>query len=266
MNKRILPPILLLILLLASFSGCLKENNSPKNKDVAINPPPIARFDAPDEAYFGEILDFDASKSTGRIISYRWDFYDGTTAEGIKAQHIYLFENDFNVEYPIIYTVVLCVSDDQGKISKTDRQIKIYPRQYVFYLDFKSLNTKAPSLNKESFDSSQGITYELESTIEIQKCEWNVTMYLEKPFFTILSQVSVIFYNVDNQDIIKIDKKIGLNILWKEKNIEIQGELDEKIKLKSIKIMVTGVLLSDKVKILYGGDKASNICFNFVNH
>ena len=51
---------------------------------------------------------FDASQSvcSGACVSYLWDFGDGTTANALRVQHVYLVPGDFNVR--------LTVTDDKG--------------------------------------------------------------------------------------------------------------------------------------------------------
>jgi PKD repeat protein len=56
---------------------------------------------------------FDASQSTddGQIVSYRWNFGDGSAAEGVRVTH------DFNLAGT--YNVVLTVTDNQGLTAST---------------------------------------------------------------------------------------------------------------------------------------------------
>jgi PKD repeat protein/L-ascorbate metabolism protein UlaG (beta-lactamase superfamily) len=60
----------------------------------------------------GEVVDFDASKSTsmGYIVSYLWDFGDQTNESGKTATHTYYQKGT--------YTVTLTVIDELGKSSK----------------------------------------------------------------------------------------------------------------------------------------------------
>lgn len=56
-----------------------------------------------------------SSDSDGSVISWSWDFGDGTNATGQTAQHT--FSN------PGPYTIVLTVTDDKGAIGTTSRQL-----------------------------------------------------------------------------------------------------------------------------------------------
>jgi PKD repeat protein len=73
-----------------------------------VNHPPTAEIDGTGFTGFtDETLSFDASESTdedGEIVSYLWDFGDGTTASGKIASHHY--------STPGEYTVKLTVTDD----------------------------------------------------------------------------------------------------------------------------------------------------------
>jgi len=75
------------------------------------NRPPIALFtENPTIAFTDEIIHFDASSSNdpdGSVISYFWDFGDGTDATGVTVNHAY--EDDG------VYTVTLTVTDDDGE-------------------------------------------------------------------------------------------------------------------------------------------------------
>ena len=78
-----------------------------------LNRPPVANFtESAETVYTGEVITFDASSSydpDGTIISYFWDFGDGTTATGATADHAYVED--------VVYTVTLTVTDDDGASS-----------------------------------------------------------------------------------------------------------------------------------------------------
>ena len=60
---------------------------------------------------------FDGSSSSGSIVSYAWDFGDGSTATGPTPSHTYAA--------PGTYTVALTVTDDQGATNTTTRQVTV---------------------------------------------------------------------------------------------------------------------------------------------
>ena len=69
-----------------------------------------------------QTVTFDASSSTpngGVIISYQWDFGDGTTAEGVIVTHKYSSTGN--------YTVTLNVTDNEGAWNATSKTITVYP-------------------------------------------------------------------------------------------------------------------------------------------
>ncbi|HLF05762.1 MAG TPA: PKD domain-containing protein [Thermoplasmata archaeon] len=88
-----------------SSSGCLGPANRPPVAFISVSTK---------SAPAGETIEFDASRSEdrdGRIVSYRWEFGDKVTTQGVRADH----------EYPIPgrYVVTLTVRDD-GDATGTD--------------------------------------------------------------------------------------------------------------------------------------------------
>jgi len=264
-----------LLLLFIIFSGCLEEPKSiEENSNAPDNQHPMGSISAPEKVYFGETTEFDASKSydsDGKIVSYNWDFGDGETADGVKVTHTFRFENEFDIDYPLIYPIYLFVKDNDGAITATSHQIKVYPSKYVLYLDSQKLTTEKPSSSKDKIRGSglfklgspETITYDLENSITVQKCKWNTTIYLEKTLFAIANKISIIFYDNEGNEIVKKDEGLGFISLWREKTVQIRGTFDKEEEFKSIKIVVYGFSLGEKIAILYGGEKASHICFDF---
>ncbi|RLF42731.1 MAG: hypothetical protein DRN29_11050 [Thermoplasmata archaeon] len=75
------------------------------------------------------VLTFDASSSSdpdGTIVSYEWDFGDGTTAEGMIVTHYYTKAN--------VYTVTLTVTDDDGNTDTATETITVTSSGFRFML------------------------------------------------------------------------------------------------------------------------------------
>lgn len=273
-NKEKIAVILITLLLIPILAGCLGGNNQKEdNTSILNNVAPVPVITAPEKAYFGDSITFDASKSydtDGTIESYAWIFDDNETAEEVTVTHIYELQNDFRTEYPIIYSVVLSVVDNNGSCEYTAYEIMLYPKEYTFYFDSGKLVIEKPSSNKDTIKASFGkfkfnpikeLNYELPDFAEILPCTWNATIYLEKPRFTIVNRVLLILYNETGEKIAESDSSFGF--FWKEKTIKIQGNIDNPGEFKSIKLVIYGFSLRNKISILYGGEKASQICFNF---
>ncbi|MCJ7657347.1 MAG: PKD domain-containing protein, partial [Candidatus Atribacteria bacterium] len=87
-------------------------------KNIRVTPapkPPVANFKLLDASpQWDTKVRFDASLSSdpdGSIVSYQWDFGDGTTGEGINISHEYPQAGGF---YNGVYQVTLTVTDNQG--------------------------------------------------------------------------------------------------------------------------------------------------------
>jgi serine protease len=79
--------------------------------------PPMANAGPDNSANVGQTVSFDGSGSTdpdGSIVSYAWDFGDGTTGTGVNVTHIYTVAG--------IYTATLTVTDNSG-LTGTDAAI-----------------------------------------------------------------------------------------------------------------------------------------------
>ncbi|UCC58360.1 MAG: PKD domain-containing protein [Candidatus Bathyarchaeum sp.] len=77
---------------------------------IVQNHDPIASFtESASTVNIGEVIDFDASGSydpDGTIVSYFWEFGDGTTATGVTVSHAYADDGS--------YLVTLTVTDNEG--------------------------------------------------------------------------------------------------------------------------------------------------------
>lgn len=99
------------------------DNASPRTADLQVVPPgdrmgpnglPLPKFTfSPSSPRDDEAVFFDASASTddGTIVSYAWDFGDGSGASGRQTSHAYALAG--------VYRVVLTVTDDRGKSAST---------------------------------------------------------------------------------------------------------------------------------------------------
>lgn len=96
------------------------ENSSSVIVEVRNNPP-VASFTASKtSARTGEAITFNASSSydsDGSIVSYAWDFGDGSTASGVVVKHSYSSAGT--------YTVELTVTDSDGATDNATVQITV---------------------------------------------------------------------------------------------------------------------------------------------
>lgn len=92
---------------------------------VDDNLPPAARFAAsPNPASLGAAVAFDGSASNdpdGTIVSYEWDFGDGTSGTGANPTHVYTKPGD--------YLVRLTVTDDAGGTDTVTHTVAVVGNQ-----------------------------------------------------------------------------------------------------------------------------------------
>jgi len=94
--------------------------------ELRYDPPPVANFTCLETAQSGEKVTFDASGSTdpdGEIVSYDWDFGDGSHGTGISVAH--RFTGKMNETKT--YTVTLIVMDNSGNSDTKSASVTVYP-------------------------------------------------------------------------------------------------------------------------------------------
>ena len=228
-------------------------------------------FETVEQAYFGDSINFDATEYTNsQNKEYYWSFGDGSFAEGDIVQHCYELEGKYDLEYPLVYSVTLMAYDGYESVSTT-HQIKLYPKNYIFYLDSNRLSDEIPTeskeevgtINKLETELTKCLNYELEEPVTLSKAEWTATLHIEKPFFLRINKVSISLLDKNENKISSKDEKIGFESYGRQKTIEITGSIENEIELNSIEISFYGFSIGEKIDILYGGEKASKIVFNF---
>lgn len=94
-----------------------------------LNPPPVARFSvSPERPTVGEPVVFDARASLDpaavwpkEVVSYHWNFGDGSEGEGVVVEHTYMAVG--------VYTVTLTVTDDDGATGTATMELSVSPPQ-----------------------------------------------------------------------------------------------------------------------------------------
>lgn len=270
MYKKIVVSIIC-ILMLFSFIILTKNNDIGGTSSYSPDHLEGTDFTTVEQAHFGEKIEFDATTYMGSqndVKKYYWDFGDGSTAEGAKVQHTYDFKNQYNLEYPLVYSVTLMAFDGYESISTT-HLIKLYPSNYTFFLDNGKLSYDLPSAGSDKigttnmFDKeSKTISYSLEEPVAIPASDWTVKLYLEKPFLQKINKISVSFFDNNSNRITTVEKRIGMLSYGKQKTIDIQGSFDGEIDFKSIELSMYGFSIGENIKIFYGGEKPSQVVFN----
>ena len=289
--KLFLPILFVLLLTISAFSGCISENNtsySPVSSIKNLEPIPMISTTGTissklslfnDEeidgvAYEGDIITFDASESydpDGEIISYEWIFYDNVNIDTAIVTHIFETADIFSFQGSAsTYSITLEVEDTNHSYSSLEYIIGIIPKNYVFYFDSTALKLDKPSANEDMIKATFGrlrpletLSYTLPGSVYLQKCRWNATIYLEKPVLSFVNKVTLTLYNSTGGTIAESTVSFKISEIKKEKEIIFSGMMNEPTDFKSAEISITGFSLRDKIHILYGGEKASSVCFDF---
>jgi len=273
LKRKSLVCIAVLLFLSILLSGCVSRNTNvdiyhTQNPDSSLT----AAIIAPAKSYFDEEIEFDASESydsDGEIISYVWNFMDGETVEGKTVSHTFEFNDDYSTKFPLIYTVSLFVVDNDRNIKPCTHHILLYPKRYHFYFSSQEMNSIKPMSHSEKIESNKlfdidftkSMSYYLPESISIPASSWDFNLDVEKPFFSIITKMSISFFDESHKKILEEKCKLGLNPFWTNKKIVVTGLLDKNVDLKSINIDLSGFKLND-VNLIYGSEQASGITFN----
>ena len=103
-------------------SNGLSDTSAPQTVTVAAGEPPTARVVfSPTQPTTTTTIFFNATQSTAgtghRIVSYRWNWGDGTSGSGATASHKYLTAGT--------YVVVLTVTDEVGQVGMVTVEVTV---------------------------------------------------------------------------------------------------------------------------------------------
>lgn len=155
--------VFLLGLCLVLIYGCSNSSDgSDPTSTVAITTPPIDNPDAvysvnPTSGVASLTVDFSAATSA-EIVSYQWDFGDGTSDSGSSVAHLYTT--------PGSYTTQLTVTDTQGNTYSDSRTVNVFasidntsaivPDGVLFYDDFDYVVNRDSANASDLFSTNGG--------------------------------------------------------------------------------------------------------------
>lgn len=290
--KKSIIALPILILIITALSGCISENDetstvAPPSKNLdpipvlsatgVISPKPdfLNQTDIDAFVYGGDTVTFDASGSydpDGEIVSYEWLLDEKNDVDtGPIVSHKYIFDDDSD-SFPNVVQIILTIEDDNGSIIPHAFNLRIIPKSFTYYFDSQSLKKQKPDTGTDKvkatfgrFRSIEKLSYILDKPVQLQKCKWNATIYLEKPILSLLSQASLILYNSTGEKIAETNFKFRLFDIWKQKTITMSGLIDKPDDFKSMELSIYGLSFGQRISILYGGEKASFVCFDFTS-
>jgi len=102
--------------------GVGRSASTTQSVTVGQGTAPTALFTySPTNPVIGDTVNFNAAASTAaaqrRIVSYRWDFGDGTAGNGVQVTHVFTAART--------YTVTLTVTDDIGRTSTRSDTVQV---------------------------------------------------------------------------------------------------------------------------------------------
>jgi len=263
------------------FSGCInsdEQNNDQSGIGSIDTIPPISVITAPVVGFFGQEIEISAKNSydpDGDIISYKWLFGDDETDQGETISHIFKQNYELNnISFPIKFEITLELFDNDNLVNYSIHYIDLYPEKYQYYLKTDTLLLEKPSSDFDNLKASLGISnvfpsieykYQLSNSVIINPCDWTVTIYVEKPIIAIFNQISLTLYNKTDEIIIQTEDQYSFFEFWTKKTITFSGTFASPIEFNSLSIKIKGFSIRDNIKILYGGEKASNILFDFTS-
>ncbi len=110
-------------------SGSVEAAVEVKVEEEKENNPPVAGWTySPQNPYYEETIYFNGSSSSdsdGYIVSYEWDFGDGSSGRGVKISHKYTWNGS---EEEKTFSVTLKVIDDKGASDVEVKNITIKKR------------------------------------------------------------------------------------------------------------------------------------------
>lgn len=289
-NKKITIVLLAIFIASAVLSGCTNKEETEQIDPIPKNETPVAIIStsgtiasAPDYvdltmidavAYAGDVVTFDASgsyDSDGEIISYGWIWEDNSDSKGVTATRQFDIDNIFDLQgLPLIFSIILNLEDNDQSSTLIEYRLGVIPKKHTFYFDSNKLTLKKPINGKDGVIASFGklrtiqeLKYQLEEPLFLQPCSWNATIYLEKSFLSVANKITIMLYDEEGNEIAQKDEDLGFISLWKEKTIKTIGSLNTANSFKSATLIVYGFSLRESIHILYGGEKASYIGFDF---
>ncbi|MFH0907028.1 MAG: S8 family serine peptidase [bacterium] len=113
-----------------------------------VDNPPFADAGPDQTAYVGDVVNFDGSASfdpDGTIVSYDWDFGDGTSANAVTVSHSYAAVG--------IYTVTLVVTDNNGLTAQDIVLVNVLeaPAQSTMHVGDITFSSDIRSLRRASY-------------------------------------------------------------------------------------------------------------------
>lgn len=166
-----------IISILAAPVGTDYAGQTFRSADIRLVPPgiilppftpPVPRFTySPTSPSVFTDVRFDASASTGAIVTYAWDFGDGSTGSGVQATHQYRTSESFNVKLTVTDAIGQTRSVTQGVfVSSFPRPTANFtfspsnpnPNQDIFFNASTSTAATGRAIVKYAWDFGTGST------------------------------------------------------------------------------------------------------------
>ncbi|HEC80841.1 MAG TPA: PKD domain-containing protein [Thermoplasmatales archaeon] len=224
--------------------------------------------------FSGATVEFDGSESydpDGEVVSYEWSFDDGTVLKGKKVSYTFKLDqplSSLNTSRLPVFSPLLTVCDNDGKQGFARIFVKVVPSYYKLYLSNSVLSLQKPDEDDEKIRlpvlwRKYVLNYEINETLYLERCYFNLTLHVQKPRLSLLSSIIVSAYDESGNETVLTKTSFTQTMgFWREKVMSLDGEIPE-MELKGIKVALCGLSYRG-VSLVYGGDDASVLNISLV--
>ncbi len=177
---------------------------------VTENQPPVAKVTVPKVMEIGveQYLDATASTDDGLIVSYHWDFGDGTTADDAKTVKKYTADGT--------YTVTLTLTDDSGLVTVETYSVNVRERTLLGTLNIKVIDGENRALPGAMVCIDNGTENEITTyanskgiaTVQLETGEHDIAVFMDQHHLPARKTATVLSNTTRDITLILVEEEI----------------------------------------------------------